>query len=87
MKKQKGSADLLGSGFGILLMLLIFALPLIGYVKNVVSFCNCDFETSIKAELIRGVGIVIPVVGMITGWVDIKDGKVPEKITVLKIVE
>jgi hypothetical protein len=50
-------------------------LILAGYVMNIVALCKCDFEPSYKAETIRTVGVVIPVVGAVTGYIDIEDGE------------
>lgn len=62
-------------GFGAFLLVCVgICLMLLGYVANIVALCHCDFEPSYKAETIRTVGIVIPVVGMVTGYIDIEDG-------------
>lgn len=70
MKKRKGFV-------GVLLLIVlgaaILVMPFVGYVKNVVGFVNCDFKAPIKAEIIRGTGIVFPPVGMIAGFCDIED--------------
>ena len=44
-----------------------------GWVKNIIKLSDCDFKAPYKAEVIHGVGI-FPPVGMITGWINIKDG-------------
>lgn len=48
-----------------------------GWVKNIIKLSDCDFKAPYKAEIIYGVG-VIPIVGMITGWLDIEDGTILE---------
>lgn len=55
--------------------LAIMILPVIGYVSNIVKLCHCDFQAPYKAEVVRGVGVAIPVVGMVTGYMKIKDGE------------
>jgi hypothetical protein len=40
-----------------------------GYVTNIVKLCGTDFEPSYKAEVIRGVGVVVPPVGVVLGYV------------------
>lgn len=40
-----------------------------GWVKNIIKLADCDFQAPYKAEVVHAVGIV-PVVGMITGWLD-----------------
>ena len=42
-----------------------------GWVNNVVKLANCDFEPSYKAEVIHGVGILIPPVGFVVGYMDL----------------
>lgn len=48
-----------------------------GWVMNIVKFVRLDFEQPIKAEVLRGLGI-IPPIGAVMGWIPIKDGKVIE---------
>lgn len=59
----------------ILIVMVILVLPGIGYVANIVKLCKCDFETPFKAEVIRGIGVFVFPVGVITGYLTIKDGK------------
>lgn len=40
-----------------------------GYIHNIYMLCNDDFKAPYKAEIIRGVGIVVPPVGWIAGYV------------------
>lgn len=54
-------------------ILLVVALMIIGYGNNIVHFVNCDFESPYKAEAIYGVGIAFPIMGAITGYIDIED--------------
>ena len=44
----------------------------VGWVKDIIKFSNCDFESPYKAECVYGVGL-FPPIGMITGWLDIED--------------
>ena len=54
---------------------IIFALVLVvGYVSNFVGFVKCDFEPSYKAEIIRGIGIFVPPIGAMAGYIAIEDG-------------
>jgi len=59
-----------------LLIIQIFVVALIGtgWVKDIIKLSHCDFEAPYNAEIIYGVGLV-PLVGMVTGWLDIEDGK------------
>jgi len=61
----------------IMFVLLVGAMilgPGVGYILNIVKLCQCDFEAPIKAEIIRGIGIIAPPVGMVAGWCTIEDG-------------
>ncbi len=64
-------------GFTLIEMLIVYAiivLPcLIGWTLNVVKLCRCDFKPSYRSEVIRGLGVVVPPIGAITGWMKIKD--------------
>ena len=53
-------------------MILVFGS--IGYIANIIKLCKCDFDLPFKAEVIRALGVVVPPVGMITGYITIKDG-------------
>lgn len=61
----------------LVLVAVVIAMP-VGYILNIVKFCQCDFESPVKAEIIRGIGIIIVPVGVICGYFTIKDG---EKLT------
>jgi hypothetical protein len=69
--KRKGCA-----GVAALLGLIVVVALGFGWVRNVVRFCNCDFEAPYKAEVIRGVGIFVVPVGIVAGDVTIEDGPV-----------
>jgi hypothetical protein len=57
----------------VLVVVLIAVLPIYGYVNNIVELCHCDFQSPMKAEVVRGVGIVIPIVGVVAGYIEIND--------------
>lgn len=59
------------------LVILYFIVAVIGFglwVRNLVKFIELDFKPSYKAEIIRGVGIVIPPVGVVVSLINIQDG-------------
>lgn len=56
------------------IFIVIAGIILTGWVKNIVKLTRCDFKAPYKAEFIHGVGL-LPPVGMITGWIDVKDGE------------
>jgi hypothetical protein len=68
----------LGIGGLFIAFVLVCALAT-GYVMNVVKFVRLDFETPVKAEILRGIGI-FPPVGAVMGYIPIKDGKVIEVV-------
>lgn len=51
-------------------MIMIFGV--IGWGMNVYKLIHLDFKTPYKAEIMRGIGL-FPVVGAITGWMEISD--------------
>lgn len=53
-----------------LVLVLVFLLGFVGWVKDVVRFASCDFEAPYKAEIVYGAGL-IPPIGAITGWLDV----------------
>ena len=56
-----------------ILILAIWGAFIIGWIMNIYKFSQCDFDTPLKAEVIRGIGIVAPPVGAIIGYMDIED--------------
>jgi len=51
---------------------------IIGYVKGLVKFVQCDFKSPYKAEVIYGIGTFTGL-GTIIGWIDIPDGEAINK--------
>ena len=41
-----------------------------GYVWNIIRFAQSDFESPWKSEIVHGVGIVVPPVGVVCGFID-----------------
>ncbi len=71
---MKSSDTVISFGCGsFLLVIAAVAALLTGYVLNIVALCKCDFEPSYKAEVIRTIGVIMPPVGAVTGYVDIED--------------
>jgi len=70
--------DIAGAGV-VIVYTAVVILALAGWVGNIVKFAGCDFKSPYKAEVIRGVGIIVPVVGAVTGYLDIEDGPIIEK--------
>lgn len=50
--------------------ILFIAAIVIGWVKNAIKLWHCDFAAPYLAEIVHGLGLV-PVIGMITGWLDV----------------
>lgn len=43
-----------------------------GWIINCVKFARLDFKAPVKAEIIRGIGL-LPPVGAVVGWITIDD--------------
>ena len=59
-----------GLGLGII---AIYLIAVWGYIANIYKLTDCDFDKPYKAEVIRVVGIVVPPVGCVTGFIDIDE--------------
>ena len=46
----------------------------VGWVVNIYRALNCDFEAPYKCDAIRIIGIFVPPVGGVVGYIDIEDG-------------
>lgn len=57
------------------LFVAIWVLCIYGWFANLYKLTQCNFDTPLKAEVIRGIGVVIPPVGIVIGYMDIKDAK------------
>ena len=51
-------------GCAIIFYLVLF----ICWVINIIGFFSCDFEAPVKREVIKGVGVVLPIFSPITMW-------------------
>jgi hypothetical protein len=58
---------------GGILILAFWITFLTGWVMNIYKFSQYDFDTPLKAEVIRGIGIVVAPMGAVIGFLDIKD--------------
>ena len=74
MRKRKGMTVL----SALVCILLIGAFTMTGYVLNLVKLCRCDFASPIKAEVVRGIGVVVPPVGVVAGYINIEDGEIKD---------
>lgn len=50
---------------------LLIVILSIGWVFNTVKFFKSDFESPYKTEVVRGIGIFIPVIGGVIGYCEI----------------
>ena len=46
------------------------ALVIFGYVSNIYKFATQDFESPYKSEAIHGIGILVPPMGVVVGFMD-----------------
>ena len=42
-----------------------------GWGGNLIKLCRCDFQAPYKTEVIRTLGVFVPPVGMVAGWMTI----------------
>ncbi len=59
-------------GGSLFLAFLIMVCLGIGWVMNCYKFTQLDFQRPIRAEILRGIGI-IPPIGAVLGWIHIND--------------
>lgn len=52
----------------VLLAIVIWIIPFMFWVINLIQFINCDFVDPYKEEIIHGIGIIIPYAAIITVW-------------------
>lgn len=52
---------------------LILVAGVVGWVKNIIELTECDFKAPYKCEVIRAVGVMVPPVGAVVGFITIED--------------
>lgn len=57
------------------LIIALYITLFYGYIANIYKLSKCDFDTPLKSEVIRGIGVVVPPIGIVVGFIDIKDVK------------
>lgn len=63
-----------------ILVILLFLVCAGGYISNAYKLAvDCDFAptTSYKCEIVRTIGLFVPPVGIIAGYLTIEDGVQP----------
>ena len=55
---------------GLFLGACLISVVAVGYggINNIVKLCKADFEPSYKCEILRGVGVAVPPVGVVLGY-------------------
>jgi len=53
------------------LSLLLMAPILYGYGMNIWKLSSADFQAPYKAEVLRGIGVIVPPVGVVTGYLNL----------------
>lgn len=56
---------------GFALLCLVGLLSAFGYLRNVAKLITCDFASPYKCEVLHGLGVVVPPVGVVMGYVDV----------------
>lgn len=59
-----------GSAISGLVILVFYALVIFGWGNNIYKFAQCDFESNMKEEIIRGIGIPVFPVGVVVGYMN-----------------
>lgn len=54
-------------------IMLIYFLIIFGWARNIYLLAQCNFREPFKTEVIRGVGIVIFPIGVVTGYISMDD--------------
>jgi hypothetical protein len=63
-----------------LIILLIWMFMIASYCVNIYDLTQLDFEAPYKAEILRGIGTVVPPIGVVLGFIPINDDKLEELI-------
>lgn len=53
--------------------ILIYFLIIFGWTRNIYLLTQCNFTQPFKTEVIRGVGIVVFPIGVVTGYISMDD--------------
>jgi hypothetical protein len=64
----------------IIFILIIIGSGMLGYVFNLIKLTQCDFETPYKVEILRGIGVVVPPIGAIEGFIYMSDVGTEKKV-------
>lgn len=72
MRRHTVQSDWVANLAQLMLALLLVAI-LWGYVANVVKFVSADFQEPYKEEVLRGIGVFIPPVGVVIGYLEIEE--------------
>jgi hypothetical protein len=57
----------------IVIVIAIWMFAIFGYFANIYRLTKCDFDTPLKAETIRFIGVFFPPAGVVMGYIDIED--------------
>ena len=57
--------------FGITVYVILAIIAVSGWIQSIVKFAHCDFKPPYKAEIVYGLGMVIPAAGIFVGWINI----------------
>lgn len=57
------------------LAIIFYILILYGYFANIYKLMQCDFDTPMRAEAYRITGVILFPLGIVQGYLEIKDAK------------
>lgn len=52
------------------IIIAVYVLAFAGWCSNIVKLSNCDFERPYIEEVLRTIGVIIPPIGAIAGYVE-----------------
>jgi hypothetical protein len=55
------------------ILILIYFLIIFGWARNIYLLAQCNFNEPFKTEVIRGVGIIVFPIGVVTGYISMDD--------------
>lgn len=53
-----------------IVVILTFVLGTAGWLSSIYKLSECDFEAPYKAEVVYGIGIAVPPLGAVIGYMD-----------------
>ena len=55
------------------MIITLVVVPIYGWISNFVKFVQADFSPPYKLEVLRGIGVITVIPGVIMGFIEIQD--------------